>query len=135
MAIAYTEKLGLHAAINAAGHWLMQRDGVWVSSDDTAVQVIINAHNPLAAQKAERIAAIKADGLVRMNAAFPAIATLDDVALLAEFWLSIAAAARAATVPFQKIITIYSAAKTAIASVNAATTKAQIDAVAPAWPA
>src|SRR5687767_10032023 len=30
MAIAYVEKgAGLHVAINAAGHWLEQRDGVW----------------------------------------------------------------------------------------------------------
>lgn len=133
--ITYTEKAGLHQAVNAAGHWLEQRDGVWRSSDDTAVQAIIDAYTPLAYQKAERIAAIKADGLARINATFPAIESLDQIAFYAEFWSSIAPAARAATAPFQKVINIYTAAKNAITSVNAATTKAQIDAVAPAWPA
>ena len=41
--INYTEKgIGLHLAIGAAGHWLEQRDNVWVSSDDVAVQAIID---------------------------------------------------------------------------------------------
>jgi hypothetical protein len=42
MAIEYQEKgAGLHAAIAAAGHWLMQRDGAWIASDDAAVQAIV----------------------------------------------------------------------------------------------
>lgn len=42
--INYTEKgIGLHDAVAAAGHWLAQVDGVWVSSDDVAVQAIIDA--------------------------------------------------------------------------------------------
>lgn len=45
MTIIYTEKgYGLHDAIAAAGHWLEQRDGTWVSSDDVAVQAIIEAY-------------------------------------------------------------------------------------------
>lgn len=45
MSIIYTEKgYGLHEAIRAAGHWLEQRDGVWISSNDTAVQAIIDAY-------------------------------------------------------------------------------------------
>lgn len=41
--IRYTEKgYGLHLAIQAAGHWLMQIDGVWKSDDDEAVQTIID---------------------------------------------------------------------------------------------
>lgn len=43
--INYTEKgIGLHAEINAAGHWLEQRDGVWISSDDVAVQALIDSY-------------------------------------------------------------------------------------------
>lgn len=43
--IVYTEKgAGLHDAVRAAGHWLEQRDGVWVSSDDTAVQAVIDGY-------------------------------------------------------------------------------------------
>lgn len=137
MPITYTEKgLGLHAAIHAAGHWLEQRNGLWRSDNDVAVQAIINAYNPLADQKAERIALIKADGLERMNAVFPALESLDEIAFYAEFWQSIAPAARSSpTVPFKRIIDIYSAAKTAIIAVNACTTKAQIDAVSVGWPA
>jgi hypothetical protein len=44
--ITYTEKgAGLHEAISRAGHWLMQKDGVWVSSNDTAVQAIIDGYS------------------------------------------------------------------------------------------
>lgn len=54
MTINYSEKgLGLHRAITAAGHWLKQVDGVWVSNDDTAVQAIIDGYT-LAQAKAER---------------------------------------------------------------------------------
>ncbi len=43
--ITYTEKgIGLHEAIRAAGHWLRQENQVWVSSNDTAVQAIIDAY-------------------------------------------------------------------------------------------
>jgi len=48
MAITYTEKgHWLHEEIERQGHWLEQRDGVWVSSDDVAVQAIIDAFDPL----------------------------------------------------------------------------------------
>lgn len=56
--ISYTEKgIGLHEAITEAGHYLRQEDGVWVSSDDTAVQAIIDAYNPLDPAEAAKIAA------------------------------------------------------------------------------
>lgn len=43
--INYTEKgIGLHNEIFAAGHWLEQWDNVWVSSDDVAVQAIIDGY-------------------------------------------------------------------------------------------
>lgn len=45
MSINYTEKgAGLHEAIVAAGHWIEQRDGAWISSDDAAVQAIIDGY-------------------------------------------------------------------------------------------
>jgi hypothetical protein len=47
MAINYIEKgFGLHEAIKEAGHTLVQRDGVWISSNDEAVQAIIDAFDP-----------------------------------------------------------------------------------------
>ena len=52
--IDYIEKgAGLHRAVAAAGHWLEQRDGVWISSDDTAVQAIIDGYT-LAQAKTEK---------------------------------------------------------------------------------
>ena len=48
MAINYTEKgIGLHASIRDAGYSLENVDGVWVSSNDIAVQAIIDSFNPL----------------------------------------------------------------------------------------
>jgi hypothetical protein len=45
MPIQYTEKgYGLHLAIAAAGHRLEQRDGAWISSDDDAVQAIVDSY-------------------------------------------------------------------------------------------
>lgn len=133
--INYTEKgPGLHDAIAAAGHWLEQRSGLWVSSDDTAVQAIINSYNPLPSYKTAKINAIKADGLSRVQSTFPAIRDFEDLALIRELWLSILVAARAATPTWQRMIDTYTAGKNAIATVNAATTQAQVDAVVPAWP-
>lgn len=41
--ISYNEKgSGLHEAIRKAGHWLREENGVWISSNDTAVQAIID---------------------------------------------------------------------------------------------
>lgn len=48
MSINYTEKgSGLHDAIAAAGHQLWQLDGTWISSDDVAVQAIIDGYDPI----------------------------------------------------------------------------------------
>lgn len=45
MTITYTEKgYGLHEAIQGAGHWLAEHDGTWISSDDVAVQAIIDGY-------------------------------------------------------------------------------------------
>lgn len=61
--ISYTEKgAGLHAAIESFGHWLRQVDGVWVSSDDAAVQSIIDSYTvaqAIAARQAECLAIAK----------------------------------------------------------------------------
>lgn len=134
--INYTEKgIGLHEAIRKAGHWLRDENGMWVSDNDAAVQALIDSYDPIPAARMARIATIKADGLQRMNHLFPALTSLDEVSFYAEFWTSIASAARAPTVNFTKIIAIYTAAKNAVIAVNGATTQVLIDAVAPAWPA
>lgn len=44
--ITYVEKgAGLHRAIHAAGYWLVQQDGVWISNDDAAVQALIDGYS------------------------------------------------------------------------------------------
>lgn len=134
--INYVEKgYGLHDAIKKAGHKLEQQDGVWVSDDDTAVQAIVDSYDDLPDAKTAKIDAIKAEGLVRINSLFPAITNVAEIQFYAEFWLSIKATSRAATVSFQKVLDIYSAAETAIASVQSATNKAGVAAVVVAWPA
>lgn len=43
--ISYTEKgAGLHEAVARAGYLFRQENGVWMSSDDAAVQVLIDAY-------------------------------------------------------------------------------------------
>lgn len=63
MTIQYTEKgAGLHKAIQAAGHWLRQTDGQWVSSNDAAVQSIIDGYTleqAIAHRQAECLAIAK----------------------------------------------------------------------------
>lgn len=60
--INYVEKgYGLHQEILAAGHWLVQQDGVWIASDDTAVQAIIDGYDPVAPAQAAKSTEIKAE--------------------------------------------------------------------------
>lgn len=45
MTVQYTEKgYQVHSKIQAAGHWLRQENGVWISSNDVAVQSIIDSY-------------------------------------------------------------------------------------------
>lgn len=62
MSITYTEKgAGLHAAVAAAGHTLWQLDGEWLSSDDAAVQAIIDAYDPLPPARLDKWREIQAE--------------------------------------------------------------------------
>ena len=59
--IAYTEKgAALHAAIAKAGHYLREENGVWVSSNDVAVQAIIDSYtlDQAKAHKANEVLAL-----------------------------------------------------------------------------
>lgn len=62
--ITYTEKgAGLHQRIAAAGHSLVQHDGTWISSNDAAVQAIIDGYtlnDAKSARAAEVLAHAKA---------------------------------------------------------------------------
>lgn len=71
MSINYIEKgSGLHAAISAAGHRLVQADGEWVSSDDAAVQAIIDAYDPLPEARARKWLQVQAERDRRKHAGF-----------------------------------------------------------------
>lgn len=51
MSITYTEKgAGLHQVIVAAGHGLREENGKWVSSNDAAVQALIDSYSLADAQ-------------------------------------------------------------------------------------
>lgn len=55
--ITYIEKgPGLHRAIEDAGHMLRQHDGVWISSNDAAVQAIIDGYSLSDAKAAKSLA-------------------------------------------------------------------------------
>lgn len=115
----YQEKgFGLHGAIEDSGHYIQRISSVWHCDDALAVQEIIDNYDELAARKAQKADEIKAEGLKRINAVFPALDSLDDIQLVAEQWLSIAPAARQPTVDFQTGIDIYSAAKAAIIAMS-----------------
>lgn len=71
MSINYIEKgSGLHAEISAAGHRIVQADGNWISSDDAAVQAIIDAYDPLPEARARKWVQVQAERDRRKNAGF-----------------------------------------------------------------
>jgi hypothetical protein len=73
MTINYVEKgAGLHAAIAKAGHWLKEENSVWISSNDVAVQVIIDGYS-LADAKAHKAAEISAFAKAQFDVAIAGI--------------------------------------------------------------
>lgn len=125
--INYTEKgAGLHAAIVAAGHVLVQRNGVWESDDDAAVQAIVDAYDPLPGAKAEKLAAIRAEAQERIFALYPpwrqsnaALGLVPEADVLA----------------MQDFIADHiDASNAAEDAIDAATTVAQVEGVTPTWP-
>jgi hypothetical protein len=71
--IIYTEKgPGLHDAVHASGHLLVHRDGVWISSDDAAVQAIIDGYT-LAQAKGAKCAGVLAHAKALRDKAIAAV--------------------------------------------------------------
>jgi hypothetical protein len=160
--IAYTEKgPGLHAAIAAAGHWLIEQDGVWVSSDDVSVQSIIDSFDPLPEAKAAKWEQIKAErdrrkhagfavganrfhsdpdsriqqlGLVIMGASVPAVAWKTMGGSFVTMTQALALAIFQATA--QADAALFAAAEAKRAAVNALTSLSEIEAFDPLsnWP-
>ena len=72
--INYIEKgKSLHKEIVSQGYHIINQDGVWQSSDDVAVQAIIDAYDPLPFAKNEAIARIKKHAAILVNAIYPHI--------------------------------------------------------------
>lgn len=89
MTIRYTEKGSrLHEAIRAAGHWLREENGEWVSSDDAAVQAIIDSFDSVAAELPAKIAAVKEEAQRRIFAVMPAHKQTNLLALATENMLA-----------------------------------------------
>lgn len=143
--INYIEKgLGLHRAIKSAGYrfYAEMENGVavWKTTPgaEAAVQDIIDNYDEAPDRKADKTDEIKAEGLARINIIFPAISDMDELQLVAAFWMSIAPAARTPIPDFEGAIDIYTTGKNGIATVNAMTDVAAIKAFDPAtdimWP-
>ena len=127
MSINYTEKgEALHRVIADAGHWLEQRDGVWVSDNDAAVQAIIDAYDPLPPAKSARLAEIRAEAGRRILATYP---------LFVQSNASLGLLPEAEVLSMTQFIANHiDASNAAEDAVDAATTVAQVNGVTPAWP-
>jgi hypothetical protein len=80
MPINYIEKgPWLHEEIGRQGYILAQTDGIWISNDDVAVQLIIDSFDPLPAAKKEKRQEGKAQALVLANAVYDGAANEDVV--------------------------------------------------------
>ncbi len=129
---------GLQEALLAAGFYVEQRfpGGTYLCKQGTAaaVHAFVQGYSGLAKAKAVKAAMIKAEGLSRIQAVFPAIADIDELKLVTNIVQSIAPAARQLTVDMTALSQIYTAAQSALTSVQNATTIAQVRAVTPSWP-
>lgn len=86
---------------------------------------------------AEKIEAVKLEGLTRIQVVMPAINSFDTLELIRELWLSIDAGSRSATPTLQSVIDIYQAGRDAVIflkAANAATVDAYDAVTGPSWP-
>ena len=124
--INYIEKSPrMHDAIVAAGYWLRQYDRVWVSSDDTAVQAIIDNYDPLPDAKKDAKQRIKKEASNRTAEIYPN----SDPKLAVDLYLSIKPEARKPLsgdlLLFKEI---YEVVKAAIITINTMTDWKLVDA-------
>ena len=107
-------------------------DCILIEENDPRVDVFV-----LGTLKSEKVKAIRLEGVQRINEVYPSVSE-EDMKFYADFWLSIAPAARNAKPDFQLAIDIYTAAKQAKATVNGYTTVAEVEAydpvASPNWP-
>lgn len=147
MAITYIEKgIELHRLIHAAGYKLKANtndeafdlNGNQSPTIDNAVQAIIDSYDPLPDLKKVKVKELKLEGLTRIQIIFPSITDFDELDLVREQFLSVAPAARNATVNFQKLIDIVQTGQAATSTINGYTLESEVisyDVVnTPAWP-
>jgi hypothetical protein len=80
--INYVEKgNGLHIAIGEAGYNLRDVNGVWQSSDDVAVQAIIDGYDPLPLEKEIAIERVKLEASKHAAVIYPFIDPESDQAI------------------------------------------------------
>lgn len=143
--ITYTEKgINLHNLINESGYTLSQIDGVWVSSDDIAVQAIIDSYDPLPEAKEEARLRVKIVASEKVAAIYPFIDPTTDAVIglyqytLDMYQLIIPAARESLTGRLLEFKNIRDAALSAIGDVNAMTDWQLVNAYdavnTPAWP-
>jgi len=110
--------------IEAAGHSVWTHDGIVLSTDDAAVQLIIDTYDPLSEAKLEKIEELKIEGLRRANliyddedkvfASVAAIELLIDID--ATYDRSVSPATRLVSV--NQLLNTFKTARTAINSLN-----------------
>ena len=92
----------------------------------------------LPSDKTSKVNEIKQYGAGLINKVIPGLNNLDTINLMTELWLSIAPAARNATVNFQYAIDVRQAAKDAIIVVNAMSDSSSVNSYdvinTPSWP-
>jgi len=123
MAINYIEKGSrLHEVIEESGHWLREHNGVWISSDDASVQVIIDSFDELAETKKLKRKELRDQYLVRIQMLYPDIETVDIIDLAFDIFRSVIASSRSANADFQKMIDNRQARRTIRNEINSLTT-------------
>ena len=135
---------GLLKAIQDAGYNLSEVDGVIVSSDDIAVQAIIDAYDPLPYAKRLKRAALRSEYRNRLILIYPDAEDMTeshfDVVIDISFdvFRSVINASRAANADWQNVIDTRQARRGARNAINALLNVEDVRAYdvvnAPAWP-
>jgi len=150
MSVTWNDLPGLSDYLVDNGYMVADADGTYkafalLDNDrqgtdvDATVQTLIDGYNPLTYARNIKNQEIKDEGLLRVQAVFPAITGFDDLQIERERYLSIAAAARSATTDYQKMIDIYVAGANAIAQNNLEADWSVVSSfdpiTGPSWPA
>ncbi len=143
--INYTEKgIWLHEEIGNQGHSLIEKDGIWIASNDTAVQGIIDSFDPLPFVKTAKRKEVKLEAAKRLSTIYDFVdddpkRALSFYEFSKDIYLSIKVSSRSNLQPrLQQYKDIYDAASAAISDIDLITdweVVSAYDVVAtPLWP-